>query len=187
MSYTPLPGSIPARVVAYLQDQAQAGRQWLPGGELADLIGEPSIANYLGAPLKYGCVTRRSVKGNLRMMEYALGDGTPPAAPADLEADVPMHDSSAIRSAPGPLFPGVAAAAAAVDDVHPGPAPTPSPATRRKPAAAASAPATRPATGFRAGLFTDGSVVLEVDGRQLKLDKLQVAELAGLLWRTHRQ
>lgn len=58
--YIPLPRTIPARVVEYLHEQLAKGRQWVPGTELAEHIGQPVVGPYLVAPIRYGCLIRRA-------------------------------------------------------------------------------------------------------------------------------
>lgn len=92
MSYTPQPGTFPARVIDYLRS--------LPAGaerssvELADELDQDRtvVVNLLTYPRKHGALRARR-QGNL--MFWSLGDGTPEALPHDYEPDEPL--SSAAR------------------------------------------------------------------------------------------
>lgn len=91
MSYTPQPGTIPARVVEYLRSQVPLRRQWVPGAELAEHVGQAHISPYLKVAINEGAVLRRPSPLDARLSEYALGDGVPSARPHDLEPDKPLH------------------------------------------------------------------------------------------------
>lgn len=109
-AYTPQPGTIPARVIAYLRDQSAAGRQWVPAAELADHIGQPAVSPYLSIPMAHGALIRRAINGNRNVQEYALGDGTPQSKPADHEDDEPLKPISTTptTSTIAGLWPGLA-------------------------------------------------------------------------------
>ena len=91
MSYTPQPGTIPARVIAYLHEQARVGRAWVPSAEVSEHVGQPAVSPYMEAALNHGAVRKRAVAQNKRLSEYSFGDGTPLPAPADMEADMPLR------------------------------------------------------------------------------------------------
>lgn len=162
-AYSPQPGTIPHRVVRYLQDQADLGRLWVPAAELAEHVGQPAVSPYLEAPIRHGALVRRSVKGNLRLREYALGDGKPLPGPEDLEPEEALHSAPVAPPGRGTMFP------VPVDS---------KPAATRPRRALASKGKPR---GLWASLYLDGSMLLEVEGQQLTLDAMQVGELARLL------
>lgn len=103
-AYIPQPGTIPARVVAYLHEQLSLGRQWVPSVELAEHVGQETVTPYLDTPVQRGCLIKRMVHGYRRRAEYALGDGQPLRKPADLEPDEPLHPVPKALAA-APLFP----------------------------------------------------------------------------------
>ena len=113
-AYIPQPGTIPAKVIAYLQEQAQLGRHWVPAAELADHIGQPAVSPYLATPMEHGALIRRSPTGNRNLQEYAIGDGVPLPRPADPEDDdKPIRISSKVSTTPktttlAGLWPGLA-------------------------------------------------------------------------------
>lgn len=108
-TYTPQPGTIPARVIAYLRDQSAAGRQWVPAAELADHIGQPAVSPYLSIPMERGALIRRPINGNRNVQEYALGDGTPAPKPQDHEPDEPLKPiSTPVTTTIASLWPGLA-------------------------------------------------------------------------------
>lgn len=149
MSYTPQPGTIPARVIAYLHEQARVGRAWVPSAEVSEHVGQPAVSPYMEAALNHGAVRKRAVAQNKRLSEYSLGDGTPLPAPADMEADKPLRVEPITPKA-GPLFPTVAKS------------------TKPEPRI------------FRAGLFTDGTLVVEICEGTFTLNAQQAGELARL-------
>lgn len=150
--YVPQAGTIPARVVAYLEQQAAKGRKWIPGAELCEVLGQPAVTPYLEAPLKHGLVWRRTVANNRRLTEYAVGDGKPLPVAEDHERDEPLHPVPPVPGA-APLFPVA---------VEPKRAP-------------------KPARGFHAGLFTDGTLSIKQGDAMVELDAQQTSTLARLL------
>ena len=103
-TYTPQPGTIPAKVIAYLREQASAGREWVPGAELADHIGQPAVSPYLLTPFNCGAIKRRPGSIDRRQTEYALGDGTPHPKP---EPDEPLNPPPEIPKVAS-IWPGLA-------------------------------------------------------------------------------
>lgn len=102
--YVPQPGTIPAKVVAYLKAQKAAGKEWVPAAELAEHIGQPDIAPYMVAPKKHGLIVARKRWDNLRLSEYALADGKPLPGPADQEAEEPLDEKPrGARTKPKPF------------------------------------------------------------------------------------
>lgn len=163
-AYAVQPGTIPYRVVQFLHEQAALGRHWVPAAEVSEHVGQKAVSPYLEAPMRYGVLVRRPMKHNGRLVEYALGDGKALPPPADHEPDEALHASAPLTPRPGPMFPE------AVDT----PAPKVGPRVgrpRREDSKVA----------FHAGLFLDGSMLMEVEGVQVTLAAQQVAELARLL------
>lgn len=102
-AYTPQPGTIPHKVITYLQAQADLGRPWVPAAELAEHVGQSAVAPYLLAPMKHGAVKSRKKLDDLRLSEYALGDGKPLPVPKDHEPDEPLAPAPRTRrGAPRP-------------------------------------------------------------------------------------
>lgn len=97
MSYTPKPGTIPARVIEHLQDADPLSTQ-----ELNQLVGltTGSITNYMGAALKAGLVKTGKL-GNTLL--WSLGDGTPAEPSGDLEASEETEPFNAARYMDGDL------------------------------------------------------------------------------------
>ncbi len=163
-AYVPQAGTIPYKVMAYLQEQAALGRHWVPAAELSEHIGQKAVSPYLEAPIRYGVFVRRAMKDNGRNSEYALGNGKPLPVATDHEPDEPLHAAVSAPPRPGPLFPEAV-----------GQAPSPAKAKRGRPTRDDARAA------FHAGLFLDGSMQLEVNGVQVALIAEQVAQLARLL------
>lgn len=90
MTYAPQPGTIPAKVIAYMQAQARAGREWVSLAELETAVDQTGLSPYLVIPTKHGALQKRWLDGNRRLTEYAIGDGKPLPAPEDHEADEPV-------------------------------------------------------------------------------------------------
>lgn len=109
MTYAIQPGTIPARVAAYLQDQSAAGRDWVPGAELADHIGQESVLPYLTAALSHGAIKRRPGSIDRRQAEYSIGDGVSVPMPEDHEPDEPLKPlSTPATTTIAGLWPGLA-------------------------------------------------------------------------------
>ena len=107
MTYTPQPGTIPAKVIAYMQAQARAGREWIPLAELETAVDQTGLSPYLVIPVKHGALQKRWLDGNRRLTEYAIGDGKSLPAPEDHEADepTPTKESTPITPKPAPWPP----------------------------------------------------------------------------------
>lgn len=102
-AYTPQPGTIPAKVIAYLRSEASNnGRMWIPLAELEEVVDQTGLSPYLVIPIKHGVVQKRWLDGNRRLTEYALGDGKPLPTPEDHEPDEPVA-----RYAPITLQPAI--------------------------------------------------------------------------------
>lgn len=91
-AYIPQPGTIPAKAIAYLQEQADVyGRRWISQAELEASIGQEGLSPYLLVPVARGALIKRRIASDKRLTEYALGDGTPERRPDDLEPDEPLN------------------------------------------------------------------------------------------------
>lgn len=147
--YTPVPGTIPFKVVKYLGHPDVAS--WISNADLAEAVGcdSSSLAQAMGPALKHGAVVRRRRTDDRRMCEWSLGDGTPLPDTRDQEDE---QEQEARKPAPKGAPKGVANSvfALAGDD-------------------------------FRAGLFSDGTMVLHLAGQQIELAGHQVAKLRLLL------
>lgn len=98
--YIPQPGTIPAKVLAYMQAQAHAGREWVSLAELETAVDQTGLSPYLVIPTKHGALQKRWLDGNRRLTEYAIGDGKPLPTPEDHEADEPAKPSPSITPKP---------------------------------------------------------------------------------------
>lgn len=109
-AYTPQPGTIPAKVIAYLRSEASNnGRMWIPLAELEEVVDQTGLSPYLVIPIKHGVVQKRWLDGNRRLTEYALGDGKPLPTPEDHEPDEPLKPISTTpaTSTIAALWPGL--------------------------------------------------------------------------------
>ena len=171
MSYVPSPGSYPARAVEFLRG-VPAG-EWVPNALLAEHLGvEGPASPYLQAALNHGLIRKRAANSNLRLCEWSLGDGKPPIKPEDLTPDEPLEPRpTADRPIPVSAFDAAKIIARTEQ-----PAPAAEPAVERRFKRQAT---TVPA--FRAGLWTDGMLVIEAQGTRLVLVPEQVTELRQLI------
>ena len=170
-TYDPTPGSIPARAISHLRSLPSG--TWLAGAELASAIGlDDSILPYIQAPLKHGLIASRKDPHNRRLALYCLGDGKPPIRPEDLTPDEPLEPAHAPqRPVPVSAFDAARIVARAEPATS-----APEPAVERRFKRQAT---TVPA--FRAGLWTDGTLVIEAQGSRLVLVPEQVTELRQLI------
>ena len=170
-TYDPTPGSIPARAISHLRS-LPAG-SWISGAELAVAIGlDDQISPYIQAPLKHGLIVSRKDPNNTRLAQYCLGDGTPPIKAEDMTPDEPLEPRpTADRPIPVSAFDAAKIIARTEQ-----PAPAAEPAVERRFKRQAT---TVPA--FRAGLWTDGMLVIEAQGTRLVLVPEQVTELRQLI------
>lgn len=158
--YTPQPGTIPARVIAYLQTLPTG--TYLSSAALCEELGiEMSfLASSLSRPRSLGAVVSRTVPGNKRNLEWSIGDGTPLPLPADHEPDEPLQKPAA--------------------EASPQPKPTISPAPAM-PRLGDFKPTQRDMSKhFLAGVFTDGSLLIEHGGIAITLNPTQAAQIARL-------
>lgn len=109
MSYSPQPGTIPARVMRYLREQAGRGRTWVPGAELADHVSQTQISPYIQVPITHGAIVRRPAPNNLRLSEYSLGNGIPLPVPPDLHPDEPLHPTPQVPQGATSRWPAIPA------------------------------------------------------------------------------
>lgn len=90
MSYTPMPGTIPAKTINFLRDQAAIGRFWVSAAEIEDHVDQTPIGPYLERAVSSGVLRRQHMESDRRRSEYALGDGKPlPRRPR--ERDEPLE------------------------------------------------------------------------------------------------
>lgn len=97
MTYAPIPNSIPARALAFLQDQAQAGRFWVPAVEIEDHLDQCPIGPYLERAVNHGLLRKEHMATDRRRSQYALGDGKALPLPRDVDGD---EDAPAEKVAP---------------------------------------------------------------------------------------
>lgn len=154
-TYNVQPGTFPARVVAHLQ--ALPPGTELSSAVLADELGQPgaNIPSMLDYARQHGVLKARRYG---RILFWSLGDGTPAVQQRDQEtAQDRIEDTvHAVQRPPAPALPVLKPAL--VDE------PTP---VRRE---------------FRAGLFTDGTLLIEAEGLpEVRLARDETDQLADLL------
>jgi hypothetical protein len=158
--YTPQPGTIPARVIDYLKT-LPPGTHLSSAALCEELDIEISfLSSSLQRPRTMGAVVSRPVPGNKRNLEWAIGDGTPLPPPPDHEPDEPLQapvvkrelspKREVLRSQPLPKL----------SDFKP---------TQRD-----------MSDHFLAGVFTDGSLLIEHGGIAITLNPKQAAQIARL-------
>lgn len=169
-AYNVQPGTFPARVVAHLQ--ALPPGTEVSSAVLADELGQPgaNIPSMLSWARQRGALKARKYCG---ILYWSLGDGTPVDQPRDQEtAQDRIEDTvHAVQRPPAPTLPILK------------PAPVEAPAEAPAPAAASpvKAPPTR-RREFRAGLFTDGTLLIEAQGfPAMRLERGEADQLADLL------
>lgn len=94
MSYTPQPGTIPAKAIEWLRAQPPGAE--VSSAELAEAIGADtsSIIPCLVTPRQHGIVKSSHRPGNKRLLYWSLGDGTLMEKPHDYVPDEPLHDTA---------------------------------------------------------------------------------------------
>lgn len=137
--------------------------------ELSELLDIQlySVASSLAHPRSLGAVVSRHTASNRRALEWALGDGTPPATNADDEPEEPLLTKAGQLRTRGPM---------------------PPPQLLRMPAAPPLAQwrddlnTSEPETSdhFLAGVFTDGSMRIEQGDLAITLNPMQAAQIARL-------
>lgn len=176
-TYNLQPGTFPARVVAHLQ--ALPPGTELSSAVLADELGQPlgaNIASLLDYARQRGALKARK---DGRILFWSLGDGTPAEQQRDQEtAQDRIEDSiHAVKRPPPPVLPVLSPrpVEATEPPAAPVPAPAPADATPVKP----PKPSRRE---FRAGLFTDGTLLIEAHGfPAVRLERNEADQLADLL------
>lgn len=165
--YIPQPGTIPARVIAHLESLPPG--TFVPTAELSELLDIQlySVASSLAHPRSLGAVVSRHMASNRRALEWALGDGTPPAIQADDEPEEPLLTNAGQLRTRGPMpppqllrLPAAPTAAQWRDDLKPA--------------------ESRTSDHFRAGIFTDGSLLIEHGNAVITLNPTQAAQVARL-------
>lgn len=170
-AYEPLPGSLPDRAIRILQD-LPAGT-WKPNAELAEELGckPASMAALMATALKGGALRKRRMAMDLRLTEWALGDGTPEPGPPPDEPLEPVVRP--LRPVPVSAFDAARIVARAESEPQPEP-----PVERRFKRDPKPEPV---ATEFRAGLFTDGTLLIESGGVSVTLNADQMRQLRSLI------
>lgn len=89
-TYTPQPGTIPAKVIEYLKGQPEGHEA--AAVEICEAIGQDTInlTPFLTTPEKHGLL-KRSRKEGSRAAFWSLGDGKPVAPPVDDEEEPDNH------------------------------------------------------------------------------------------------
>lgn len=158
--YVPQPGTIPAKVIDHLESLPSG--TYVRSAELCDAldIDMSFLASSLNRPRQLGAVVSRTIAGNKRHLEWALGDGTPLPPPPDHEPDEPLQPLDVKRT------------------------PLPKPEVLRAPPLpqlSTFKPTQRDMSDhFLAGLFTDGSMRIEHGGIAITLNPTQAAQIARL-------
>lgn len=99
-TYTPQPGTIPAKVVAYLHGKPPGYQA--SAAEICEAIGQDPLlplSNFVGSARKHGILKCERALGQ-RYMLWSLGDGTPEPGPADNEAEKPLHPAPSTAASP---------------------------------------------------------------------------------------
>jgi hypothetical protein len=98
-TYTPQPGTIPHRVIAWLQRQPVGSD--FSTAEIADAlnieISGGSLSPFMQGAVKAGVVSTRK---DGRLIRWSLGDGKPLPEPEDRELDEPLSKAPAIPADP---------------------------------------------------------------------------------------
>jgi hypothetical protein len=152
--YTPQPGTIPARVIKHLQTLPPG--TFVSTAALSELLDIQlySVASSLAHPRSMGVVVSRHTESNRRALEWALGDGKPLPLPDDYEPEEPLHTHRNHVPQRTPL------ALPMLGHSHP----TDSESSDH----------------FRAGVFTDGSLLIEIRSVVITLNPTQAAQVARL-------
>ena len=166
IAYTPAPNSYPAKAIFYLRSLPPGS--WVSSADLSEAIGiDESPHPYLLAPMKHGLLCKRQKAGDRRLLEWSLGNGKPPIQPEDMTPDEPL-ETLPPSGRPVPVSAFDAARIVGRSDAEP------SVEDRFKRQRA-------DANQFRAGLFTDSTLVIEAQGQRLTLVRDQVLQLRSLL------
>lgn len=167
--YEPIPGSYPAKAIDYLRSLPPG--TWVAGAVLAEAIGldDGRVQPYMVTAIKGGALVTRRCHGNSRLAEWSLGDGVPDPGPPPDEPLEPTEKPQ--RPVPTSAFDVerivVSAKASSTSE--------PEVERRFKRANTSTVPE------FRAGLFTDGTLVIEAQGQRMVLVADHVAQLRQLV------
>lgn len=167
--YEPIPGSYPAKAIAHLRSLPPG--TWVPSAVLAEAIGldDGKVQPYLMTAVKGGALIKRRCKDNVQLGEWSLGDGVPDPGPPPDEPLEPTEKPQ--RPVPTSAFDveRIVARAKASSTSEP------EVERRFKRAGTSTVPE------FRAGLFTDGTLVIEAQGQRMVLVADHVAQLRQLV------
>lgn len=170
MNYQPQPGTIPARVIAYLRERPG---QWIASAVIAhDLECDSHLGPFMITAVKAGAVRTEKRGGRVYL---SAGDGTPVQDFPDNDDEPGMRKSAATEAQASP---GVD-----IDAVY-GKAPTPEELAEQRPRKrpmVAEQPAAASLAGgpARFALWSDGSLYIERAG--VVIANLTVDETRGLV------
>lgn len=173
MSYTPIVGTIPHRVIEFLKQQP-------PGTEfstsaLAEAIGHDgaSLAVCLAVPLERGALKgekRFPLTGGQKTYFWSLGDGTPLPKPDDYEPDEPLPRRNTSKPTAQALAP--AAPPSAAETV----------VKRKEPAKPSKVQAVATLNRAVFGWFSDGCLVIRQQGAaDLQLSQEETDDLVKFI------
>jgi len=150
--YQTQPGTIPHRAIAHLQTLGDGAK--LSTAELAEAIGAQTngFPTCMRPARDAGMVVCSLKPGNRNILYWSLGTGVPLPKPDDYELDQPLEPAPRKPLTPLPVLL---------------PVPVEVPDTPRH---------------FRAGLFTDGAMLLEVGADKVELDAGETSKVKTLLW-----
>ena len=158
--YEPQPGSYSAKALEHLQTLAPG--TWVSGADLAAAVGlDGSLSPYVGAAIKNGALKSRQMRSDRRLTEYSVGDNKPIPKAHDYVPDEPLAPVPQVsRTTPTSVFDALK-----VGELTP------------------SVPPVKHASvqPFRAGLFTDDTLVLERLGLRMVLQGAELAQLRRLI------
>lgn len=162
MSYTPQPGTFPARAVEFFKSKPTGFE--MSSAELAEELGQPAVhvAPLLAHARERGAVSARK---DGKLIYWSLGDNVPIVR----ERDEPLHAEGERQTKPRTTL---AQEFASMREAM----------AEKKPKQAQQRKAKHSAD-FRAGLFTDGSLQIEIGGETVHLNAEQVSQIAKLLAR----
>lgn len=177
-TYEPQPGTVAAKVLAYLRSQP-AGTE-LANAPLAEAIGSDigGLGPYLAPAVAHGALVRRK-SADSRLVYWSLGNGIPPRADDDLDDDPPrrtVKPAATAATGNGTTSRGTPSAGSA------GPAQDQAaarPTVARR--GLVHKAAVDQASTLRVGLWSDGAVHIEHDGKTMRLDRSKAAQLLGFL------
>lgn len=105
MAYKTQPGTIPHRVLQYLQSKPEGFE--ISSAELAEELGiDPvGIVQCLASPRKHGTLAVRTPPENRRVLLWSVGDGVPEEQAHDFEPDTPLRAAPEWTRPPKPAKP----------------------------------------------------------------------------------